>query len=676
MTGLRAPPLVVVSHGDCPAEAQDVVLHLAQTIRAELDHDVECVILGAAANLDEFRAVCAAHLVPDADGHEQAIRDVAHRLRCRGAEAAIVASVEAGDCVAPFREAGFRVVALVPGIRGTLRSDDALRRAEAIAAHAHAVVFPNRGVEAEFTGLAEPPVGQVVIRPRWLDRPSISHAAGRGTDWRAALRARFGCPPDAPIVVGAGAPDARAGFDLFIDSAVRVCQQHATAIFIWVGERIESLLPAAWERWAWSGSWHRIHVSGCVDPVELNMIRGGADLFLSTSRDAEASSALLNALDAGLAVIAFASSRGAADLLATGGGWLVPAEDSAAMARETLHLLDDAESRSLMSGADRAQIRALGSFRRYACDVAALALPMRPRVSVVVPNYNYGRYLEKRLSSITHQSYPVYELIVLDDASTDDSVEIAARFLDGLAIDHELVCRTENGGSVFRQWLAGVERARGDLVWIAEADDLSDPRFLEALVPDFADPNVVMAYCESRRIDADGAVAAANYDDYVADVGGERWQRLHAVPGQVALQTFLSVKNTIPNVSACLFRRDVLHEALRENIDQIAGYRIAGDWATYAHVLSRGSLAFFPVARNDHRRHAACVTVGAYAADLLREILTMQRWIRLRHSPPDDWRRRAREYAQEFYVAFGLATDTAPLVSQHPDFAEYWPPDP
>jgi glycosyltransferase involved in cell wall biosynthesis len=670
MTMPRMPPLVIVSHDAYPAGSQYLALHLGRTIRAELRQDVEFVILGDGALSGEFREVGPVHLLTEADHRGEAARAVARRLRDRGSQAAIVNSVVSGDFAATLREAGFRVVSLVHELPGMIRSRDCLERAEAIARHAHTVVFPSRSVEAGLTSLGvSPPVGEVVVLPQGRYRRSPPLVAGCESDPRVALRARFRCPPGTPIVIAVGTPDARKGFDLFIDTAVRACEQRPDVVFIWVGDRIESLLPAAWERWAWSNSWHRIHVSGRVALEELDMFFSGADAFLLTSREDPYPSVLLDALDAGLPAIAFAGSGGATEILASGVGRLVPHEDSAAMAREVLRLFDDDAARRGMSEAGRVRARAQGSFRRYAFDVAALAVPSEPRISVVVPNYNYGRYLAERLRSVTDQSYPVYELIVLDDASADDSVEVASRFLDSVAIDHQVVESSVNSGSVFRQWLAGVERARGDLVWIAEADDLSDPRFLETLVPDFARPEVVMSYCESRRIDADAGVVDANYLDYVQDVGGDRSRQLHVIPGSEALATFMSVKNTIPNVSACLFRRTVLHEALRDNIEEISSYRVAGDWATYAHVLTRGSLAFFPAAYNMHRRHAQGVTAAASPVVMMHETLSMQRSIRLRHAPTDDWRRRAREYAQEVYVYLGLASASAPLVSQHPEFA-------
>ena len=106
------------------------------------------------------------------------------------------------------------------------------------------------------------------------------------------------------------------------------------------------------------------------------------------------------------------------------------------------------------------------------------------RVSVVVPNYNYEKYFDKRIDTILEQTYPIYELIVLDDASTDGSVAIIEEKLAEVRekypdLQIKFVVNQTNSGKAMLQWKKGFEMATGDYVWIAEADDLCSRRFLK-----------------------------------------------------------------------------------------------------------------------------------------------------------------------------------------------------
>src|ERR1700752_894581 len=92
-----------------------------------------------------------------------------------------------------------------------------------------------------------------------------------------------------------------------------------------------------------------------------------------------------------------------------------------------------------------------------------------PKVSVVVPNYNHARFLQKRIESILRQSYQDFELILLDDCSTDDSQAILSQYAGDARVRLEF--NPVNSGSTFKQWNKGVGLARGKYVWIAESDD-------------------------------------------------------------------------------------------------------------------------------------------------------------------------------------------------------------
>ena len=100
-----------------------------------------------------------------------------------------------------------------------------------------------------------------------------------------------------------------------------------------------------------------------------------------------------------------------------------------------------------------------------------------PTLSVVVPNYNHGHYLEHTLPALARQSFQPLELLVLDDASTDNSVEVINR----LAVQYPVIrlVQNEKNLGVMPNLNKGIGLARGDYIFISSADDLVQPGFLE-----------------------------------------------------------------------------------------------------------------------------------------------------------------------------------------------------
>src|SRR3984893_17231816 len=103
----------------------------------------------------------------------------------------------------------------------------------------------------------------------------------------------------------------------------------------------------------------------------------------------------------------------------------------------------------------------------------------QPKVSVIIPNYNHAAYLRQRIDTVLRQTYQDFEVILMDDCSTDDSRTIISEYSSDPRIRIEL--NETNSGSTFRQWKKGIALARGEYIWIAESDDYSDERFLEQL---------------------------------------------------------------------------------------------------------------------------------------------------------------------------------------------------
>ena len=93
-------------------------------------------------------------------------------------------------------------------------------------------------------------------------------------------------------------------------------------------------------------------------------------------------------------------------------------------------------------------------------------------VSVIIPNYNHAPFLKERIDSVLNQTYDNFEVIILDDKSTDNSKEVIANYRGHSKISH-IVYNEENSGSTFKQWQKGFSLAKGDYIWIAESDDVA-----------------------------------------------------------------------------------------------------------------------------------------------------------------------------------------------------------
>src|SRR5689334_17639702 len=99
-----------------------------------------------------------------------------------------------------------------------------------------------------------------------------------------------------------------------------------------------------------------------------------------------------------------------------------------------------------------------------------------PFFSVIIPNYNHAAYLEQRIHSVLKQSFKDFEVIVLDDASTDNSTALIQKYPSIIKVVNE-----KNSGSPFRQWEKGAALAKGEWLWFAESDDLASPAFLQTM---------------------------------------------------------------------------------------------------------------------------------------------------------------------------------------------------
>lgn len=126
-------------------------------------------------------------------------------------------------------------------------------------------------------------------------------------------------------------------------------------------------------------------------------------------------------------------------------------------------------------------------------------------IAVVMGTYNGADYLREQLRSILDQTRPPDQIIISDDASTDGTVAIARRALEGFAGD---VIITANSGprGVVRNFTHGLELASTDLIALSDQDDVWHPDKLEKMIAPFERrPHLLLLHSDARLVDAVGA---------------------------------------------------------------------------------------------------------------------------------------------------------------------------
>lgn len=212
-----------------------------------------------------------------------------------------------------------------------------------------------------------------------------------------------------------------------------------------------------------------------------------------------------------------------------------------------------------------------------------------PTVSVIVPNYNHASFLQKRIDSVLEQAFQDFELILLDDNSTDGSREVLESYRNHPKVSH-IVYNDQNSGSAFRQWKKGIDLAVGEWLWIAESDDWAESSFLEKMLQAVGqDSQCVLGSSIPGYVFPDGKIWNKECDGEVHLYQGSGFARQRLVLG-----------NTLPNVSALLLRREAV---VKINFSSIVNMCLCGDWLLYAMLCEHGTVVEYQGVLSYFRQH-------------------------------------------------------------------------
>ncbi|TDQ09364.1 glycosyltransferase family 2 protein [Pedobacter metabolipauper] len=233
-----------------------------------------------------------------------------------------------------------------------------------------------------------------------------------------------------------------------------------------------------------------------------------------------------------------------------------------------------------------------------------------PKVSVIIPNYNHSKYLVQRIESILDQTYQDFEIIILDDCSTDQSRSI----IEGYRLNPkvtEIIYNEQNSGSTFKQWEKGISIAHGELIWIAESDDWCDPIILEELISGFdKDENCIFSYCQSYCIQNVNTISWQSQHPYLSEI----------VEGHVFIKNYMLKNNSVFNASMVLWKKEVYKSIPKDFTD----YKFCGDWLFWIELARHGTIHISGKLLNYFRKHDQDVSGKATKSGLnYKEILTV-----------------------------------------------------
>jgi len=236
----------------------------------------------------------------------------------------------------------------------------------------------------------------------------------------------------------------------------------------------------------------------------------------------------------------------------------------------------------------------------------------KPLVSVIIPNYNHAAYLNERIDSVLNQTFRDFEVILLDDCSTDNSREIIESYRG-----HEKISQIEynevNSGSTFIQWKKGLDLAQGDWIWIAESDDVASNEFLSNAIENTSRyQHVVLYFCDSYLINQNNDLIKSNFFSE---------KKSFYQNGRDFLRFKLVKSNVIQNASATLIKSIELNSAMKIIADN-GEIKLIGDLLIYSKICfdSSGFVLYHAEKLNYYRQHSNTVRAYFNSSGYLNEL--------------------------------------------------------
>ena len=237
-------------------------------------------------------------------------------------------------------------------------------------------------------------------------------------------------------------------------------------------------------------------------------------------------------------------------------------------------------------------------------------------VSVVIPTYNGSAFLAEAVESVWRQTQPPAEIVVVDDCSTDGTVELADDLARRSPAPMRVIRLRRNSGGPARPINVGVESATGDLIAVLDQDDVFDPQRLEAHERQLAgDPRLSVVTSGCGDLAGRRSLQSAEIVTGLIRLGVPRGNGVH-IPGPRLLEFLLERCMVFMGYPAFTFRRSDWNR----NGGADTSLRIGSDYDVPCRLCLIGDAVFLPVVHYRRRQHDGnmCRNVAAMYLDIFR----------------------------------------------------------
>lgn len=416
---------------------------------------------------------------------------------------------------------------------------------------------------------------------------------------RQQVRNQFSIAQDAFVITGCGTLYWRKGADIFIETA-RIVRALTTKdiAFIWIGDGPDraDLEASLTEK-------DRQFIKFIGNHKNANELTAMADVFYMSSREDPFPLVVLEAAQHAIPSICFDEATGITEFVKYNSGSIIEKINPLEAANAVITYL---ENDDLLL--EHGQAAKLQLFSQYTADIQNQKIfkaiykktDYKPALSVIVPYYNHELYLNERIDSIIEQSNQDWEILALDDCSTDNSRAVVDEYVNEYRLKSHL--NEKNSGSPFIQWQKGIELARGNFIWIAEGDDTADTTFISRLFTEFNDPMVNIVSARTEIINEHGEVQNNALKPYLDQAYPNKFASNYKRDGFKEVNEQLGAMCTLVNASGLLVRKSSVNHAVLQDARK---FKIAGDWLIYLDCLKHGKVSHNVDTANYFRRHSA-----------------------------------------------------------------------